>query len=69
MNNRAARRYGGIAVLSDFNLALNRRLHIIGIVASRCDILRTIEHPAVLLDKPEVLGQRVAQMPQRLAVL
>jgi hypothetical protein len=56
VKNRATCRYGRVAVLADLNLILSRRVHVIRIVASRSNILRAIEHPAVLLDKPEVLG-------------
>ena len=42
--------------MADFNLVLNRRLHLFRVMTSGSDILRTIQRSTVLVDKSEVFG-------------
>ena len=68
MKDRAARGYDRIAVLPDFNLVLNRRFHVLRIMTSGSDILRTVQHATVLVDELEVFGNEPVKCCRVLAL-
>jgi len=55
MKSRSTCRDRSVAILPNLNLVLNRRLHVVRVMASVSNIPRAVQDATILIDKPEVL--------------